>query len=46
MRKTFAGNGNPPPKDPPIKQPLRQAPTEPVEPAEDGQPVEETSDKK
>lgn len=43
MRKLFAGNGNPPPKDDPIKNPNRV----PADPA-DADPVdtEDTSDKK
>ena len=45
-RKLFAGNGNPPPKDDPIKHPARQ-PAEPLNPADDGtESLEDTSDKK
>ena len=45
MRKLTTGNGNPPPKDDPIKNPTpERAPTEPLNPAADE--GDETSDKK
>lgn len=43
MRKLMTGNGNPPPKDDPIKNPQRQ-PAEPLNPADEDE--EDTSDKK
>lgn len=46
MRKLSTGNGNPPPKDDPIKNPQRQ-PAEPLSPADDGtESPEDTSGKK
>lgn len=46
MRKLMTGNGNPPPKDDPIKNPNRK-PSEPLSPADDGDvSQEDTSDKK
>lgn len=43
MRKLHTGNGNPPPKDEPIKNPNRQ-PAEPLNPADEDST--DTSDKK
>lgn len=43
MRKLTTGNGNPPPKDDPIKKPQRQ-PAEPLNPGDEDE--KDTSDKK
>lgn len=47
MRKLHTGNGNPPPKDDPIKNPNpNRQPAEPLNPADEDQAPDDTSGKK
>lgn len=48
MRKLTTGNGNPPPKKPPVQDPMRQTPpAEPLNPSADEEAdQEQTSTKK